>query len=409
MKRISSLLFGVGLVALQGCSAAPGAEDMGATESAVTPSGSATITITSDWGAGYCANVVLTNALTVATSRWQVLIDFKGLAIPSAPWNTVFQAASGTMVNAHPATYNTAIAANGTTSFGFCGTSTAGGVRPSIKAYNMEMDLFTSCQTNSGTNPTLAALAVAMATELGRWEPDLDLVKSGSGVKLNPAATCLVSATINGKVVPCPNTTAILGQQAYTADQSVFNNTNFASTLASMFDRQANLITNLKNNSPSQVPISNYKLTKVGGPVNLGYGNCGPHYIYQIDYSSGTNANKPLTATDATNLLNTLCFYGQGNCGPNLYIGAKIGNTSVVPGCPTGKMCIAIDPGDGDNSSTSTTTAGSAPTYPKNVVYDPANTLLGTQCITTKGLLGTMVSKCAAVPESCGNLYCIAN
>lgn len=393
MKRISSLLFGVGLVALQGCSAAPGAEDMGATESAVTPSGSATITITSDWGSGYCANVVLTNALTVATSRWQVLIDFKGLAIPSAPWNTVFQAASGTMVNAHPATYNTAISPNGTTSFGFCGTSTAGGVRPSIKAYNMEMDLFTTCQSNSGVNPTLAALAVSMATELGRWEPDLDLTVTNGLVKLASTAVCVTNS--------CKNTKAILGQQTYTPDQSVFNNTTYSETLKASFQRQKDLIANLTANNPSKVPISNYKLTQVAGPVSQGYGNCGPHYVFQVDYKT---TGLPVSATDAANLASTMCFYGGANCGGgNPYLGYI---TTGIKGCPTGKQCIAIDPTDGDVSSTSTTTAGSAPTYPKNVAYDPANTLLGTQCITTKGVLGTMQSKCAAMPDTCNNLYC---
>jgi hypothetical protein len=400
MTRISTLLIGAGLVALQGCAATGSEEDIASTSSAVTPSGSATLSITSDWGAGYCANVVLTNALSVQTARWQVLIDFKGLAVPAAPWNTTF-VTNGKYTTAQPATYNTEIAPNGTASFGFCGTSVAGGVRPSIAAYNMEMDLFTTCSSNSGTWPTLAALAVSMATELGRWEPDLDLQVSGGKVILNPAAVCVANS--------CKNTKAILGQQSFTADQSVFNNTNYASTLQSMFTRQSSLIANLKANNPTQVPIQNYKTTLVGGPTNLGYGNCGPHYIFQVDYSSGANSGKPLSSTDATNLLSTLCFYGDAGCGPNPYIGALIGDVTKVPGCPAGKMCIAIDPTDGDNGSTSTTTAGSAPTYPKNMVYDPANDLLGTACITTKGKLGTLTSQCAGMPDTCGNLYCIAN
>ena len=402
MKRISSLLLGVGLVALQGCTAAPGEEDIANTSSAVTPSGSAKLTITSDWGSGYCANIDLTNALTVATTRWQVLIDFKGLAVPASPWNTTFET-NGKYTTAHPASYNTSIAPNGTASFGFCGTSVAGGARPSVVAYNMEMNLFTSCQDNNGVNPTLAALAVAMATELGRWEPDQDLVK-GDTVTLNPSAKCLVTKTINGKSVPCPNTTAILGQQAYTADQNVFNNTNFKETLKSMFDRQTQAIINA-----NPKPIGNYALTLVGGPTTLGYGNCGPHYVYRINYNTSSGA--PLSSADATNLLPTLCFFGQGNCGSNSYISPKIGDSSVLSTCPTingvKQMCIAVDPTDGDNGSTSTTTAGSAPTYPKNSVYDPANTLLGTQCITTKGVLATMQSKCDVQPATCGNLYCM--
>ncbi len=403
MNRISTLLSGIGLVALQACSAAPmSSEQIANSESAITPSSSATITMTSDWGAGYCANVVLTNALSVSTSRWQVLIDFKGLAIPSAPWNTIFQAANGTMVNAHPQTYNTAIAANGTTSFGFCGTSVAGGVRPSIKAYNMEMDLFTTCQSNSGVNPAKAALAVAMATELGRWEPDLDLVKSNGYVDLASTAVCVSNS--------CKNTKAILGQQYFTANQNIFNNTTFTQELLASFDRQANLMVDLNNNHKTSIPISNYKLTLVGGPVNMGYGNCGPHYIYQVDYSSGTNAGKPLSATDAANLEYTLCFFGgvcsYGSSATNPYLGVI---KSGIAGCPSGKMCIAVDPTDGDNGSTSTTTAGSAPTYPNDRVYNPDNSLLGSACITASGLYGTLKSNCATNPRTCGYLYCIAS
>ncbi len=402
MKRISTLLIGAGLVALSGCAATGTEEDIASTSNALTPSGSATMTFTSDWGTGYCVNVVLQNALNVATTRWQVLIDFKGLAIPAAPWNTLFQAANGTIVNAHPQTYNASIPANGTTSFGFCGTSVTGGVRPAIKAYNMETSTFTQCQSNNGVNPALASLAVAMATELGRWEPDQDLTGSGScRVSLSSSAVCLV----NG----CKNTKAILGQQDYTSDQNVFNATNFGCTLGASLQRQKDLISNLMNNNKSAVPISNYSLSLVGGPTNLGSNfatnNCGPYYVFKVTYSGTTNK---LSDTDAANLNNTMCFYGGAGCGGgNPYLGF-ISNSSL-PGCPSGATCVGIDPTDGDNGSTSTTTAGSAPTYPRNSVYDPALDLLGTACITTGGLLGTMTSKCAAMPSTCNYLYCIAN
>jgi hypothetical protein len=303
----------------------------------------------------------------------------------------------GKYTTAQPASYNTQIAPNGTASFGFCGTSVAGGKRPVVKAYNMEMNLFMACESNGGVNPTLAGLAVAMGIELGRWEPDQDLLVSGGKTILNPAAVCVANS--------CKNTKAILGQQAWTSDQSVFNNTNYSATLGAMFDRQKNLIANLNANDKAHLP-PDYKLTFVGGPTSFGFGNCGPHYIWQVDYKSGVNAGKPLSAQDAANMSNTLCFYGQGNCGNNPYIGFV---STGIASCPSGKTCLAIDPTDGDNGSTATTTAGSAPTYPKNMVYDPANSLLGTMCITTKGALGTMTSKCASFPDTCGNLYCVAN
>jgi hypothetical protein len=38
-----------------------------------------------------------------------------------------------------------------------------------------------ACYSNSGLNPTKAALAVAMGDELGRWDPTRDLVTTSTG------------------------------------------------------------------------------------------------------------------------------------------------------------------------------------------------------------------------------------
>jgi hypothetical protein len=403
MKLITSTLCGIGIIALQACSAAPQEEgqDLASSENAATPT--ASLQIKQDWGTGVNAHAFATNPLTVTAKTWQIVVDLKGGTINGGPWGALVNKTTG-IVTFTPTGPTIAVAA-GTSAelLSFNSSTTVGGPRPVIKAYNFEMDVFKTCQSNSGVNPTFASLAVAMATELGRWEPDLDLVVTNGLVKLSSTAVCVANS--------CKNTKAILGQQTYTPDQDTFNNTNFTETMKASFDRQKNLLIDLGNNHAASVPTSNYKLTLIGGPLSLGYGNCGPHYVYQVDYATGTNAGKPLSATDAANLDYTLCFYGGpcsygNNTSSNPYLG--IIKTSV-PGCATGKTCIAIDPTDGDNGSTSTTSAGTAPSYPKNVAYDPANTLLGTSCITTKGLYGTMTSKCSLMPDTCGNLYCIAN
>jgi len=257
---------------------------------------------------------------------------------------------------------------------------------------------YAACQSNFGLNPTRASLAVAMATELGRWEPDLDLVIGSDWiVAVSPTAVCVKNA--------CKNTKAILGQQYYTPDQNIFSTGNYWSDLVASFQRQKDLIADLTMNNPAALPISNYKLTLIGGPTNLGLGSCGPHYVYQVDYSSGSNKGKPLSATDAANLASTMCFYGGAGCGGgNPYLGYL---STGIPGCPSGKRCIAIDPTDGDNGSIATTTAGSLPTYPLNRVWNPTNSLLGTSCLTTAGVVGALTSKCATYASTCGFLYCI--
>ncbi|HEY5957712.1 MAG TPA: cellulose binding domain-containing protein, partial [Polyangiaceae bacterium] len=313
-------------------------------------------------------------------------------------WGAVASANSG-KVTFKPVNYNTYIASGAQASFGFCANAPSGSGRPVLSAWNMESNAYAMCPSNSGVNPTKAALAVAMAKELGRWEPATDLTYAFATTwKVSLTAAGLARCT-NG----CPNVNAILGQQESAintfVDQNVFNPDMLKSELSASIGRQNDLINDLKRNRPSALPPA-HKLTLVGGPTNLGNGSCGPHYIFQVDHLDGT----PLSSAEASNMANALCFYGQGNCGQNPYIGFA----QTAAGCPTGKTCVAVDPTDGDNSSTSTTTAGSAPTYPLNRVYDPSNALLSTQCVSTKGLLGQLVSKCASMPATCGTLYCVA-
>jgi hypothetical protein len=239
-----------------------------------------------------------------------------------------------------------------------------------------------------------------MGTELGRWKPEVDLYKASDG-KVALTSTGL-SRCSNG----CPNTKALLGQQddavtAYSGigsnNQWLFNATVYRNDLIASFDRQRNKMDDLARNNPGSLP-PDHKLTLVGGPVNMGPGYCGPHYVYKVTTPWGS----ALSSSQAANLANALCFYGQGSCGYNPYIAF----VTTSQGCPSGHACVAIDPTDGDTGSTSTTTAGSAPTYPLNRVWDPSNSLLNTSCITTTGKYGTLKSKCSVLPASCGYLYC---
>jgi hypothetical protein len=260
----------------------------------------------------------------------------------------------------------------------------------------------TACYTNSGLNPTKAALAVAMADELGRWAPDKDLVRVNGGaatqynyiVALSGSAVCLKNN--------CANTRAILGQQddrlISFIDQNVFNPSVFRNDLSASVQRAQTMISDLARNNPGALPPA-HLLTKVGGPVDLGLGACGPHYVFQADHPDGS----PLTSTEATNLGNALCTYGFGSCGSNPFISYTL--TGQV--CPPGRTCIAVDPADGDNG-TASTTVGSAPLYPMNRVYDPINSLINTACTTTTGKVAKLVSKCTTVPSTCGYLYCVA-
>ena len=259
--------------------------------------------------------------------------------------------------------------------------------------------LAASCYANFGLNPTKAALAVAMATELGRWDPlnDLEQVRLANWdirVRLKSTAVCIRNS--------CKQTKALLGQQDFTPDQNNFSASGLASDLWASFDRQRDLITNLTNNNRAALPPA-HKLTLVGGPTNLGVGACGPHYIFQVDNTNGT----ALTSAQAGNMSNTLCYYGQNTAGQNCGDNSFVGFTKTQVNCPAGRVCVAIDPDDGDAGSGTTTTAGSAPTYTLNRLWDPNNTKLNTACTKTSGPLGKMQAKCTTSPTTCGYLYCM--
>ena len=285
---------------------------------------------------------------------------------------------------------------------GFLGISALQGCAASVSSDEAESqakseEAVNACYTNNGLNPTKAALAVAMADELGRWDPAHDLVKTYSNtVQLSPSAVC--------KKNNCANTKALLGQQDQrlinVVDQNVFNPAVYASDLVASMDRGYNFLSDIQRNSPWKLPPA-HKLTRVGGPVNLGTGACGPHYVYQADRPDGS----PLSSTEAANLGNGMCFYGFANCGNgNPYLKYTV----TGQGCPWGRTCVAVDPTDGDNGSGTTTTAGSAPVYPLNRLYDPSNSVLGSACVTTANRYGSMVSKCSTIPTTCGYLYCVA-
>jgi hypothetical protein len=397
MIKTVSLFAGVGLLAI-GCASGADVsetENVAGEETAIT-GGTATLTYTSDAGTSYCANVALSNALGSPTTRWQAVIDVKTNNITSV--SGALKSATTGKVTFTPSTA-TSIAAGATATFSFCATASSATVRPAIFAWNMESSAYGTCGSNSGLYPTKAALAVAMAKELGRWTPATDLTIIGTR-NTSSARVVLSSAGLAACGSNCANTKAILGQQdASFVDQNLFSAMNYIGDLGQSFDRQNSLLTDLQRNNPSALPPA-HKLTQVAGPTNLGKGSCGPHYIFQVDSPTGM----PLTTAQANNMVNTMCFYSAGSCGSNPYIGFQVTTTN---GCPTGKTCIAIDPTDGDNSSTSTTTAGSAPTYPMNRVWNSDNSLLGTGCITTAGKASTLVSQCVAKPNTCGYLYCL--
>ena len=95
MKLITSTLCGIGIIALQACSAAPQEEgqNLASSENAATPS--ATLQIQQDWGTGVNAHTFATNPLSVTAKTWQIVVDLKGGSITGGPWGAIANKTSG--------------------------------------------------------------------------------------------------------------------------------------------------------------------------------------------------------------------------------------------------------------------------------------------------------------------------
>jgi hypothetical protein len=240
-----------------------------------------------------------------------------------------------------------------------------------------------SCETNGGVNPIKADLAVAMAEELRRWDPVLDLVVNDKG-KVVLSDIALARCTDG-----CPKARAILNMQ----DDSAALRQN----LSDAWERHTGRVSSRMHASGDSVQAP-HTLTFVGGPIQMGTNSCGPHYVFQADNANGS----PLSVEQALGLEDALCFYGQGDCGNNPYLAFMV--TDVA--CATGRTCVAVDPTREDGGSVSTTHPGAIPTFPNDRLWDPGNTFLNWRCLTTSGYFSYMVSYCSTVPASCGYLYC---
>ena len=233
-------------------------------------------------------------------------------------------------------------------------------------------DWATTCSFSWGLHPTKAALAVAMATELGRLDPLADLTWDWSQYQVVLSATGLARCSND-----CDNTKAILGLQSdevmEVIDQNVFSPTNLRWDLYASFQRQKDWNDNIARNMPWMLP-EEHTMTRTGGPLSLGAGSCGPHYLFRATQPSGA----PLY--NAENLKNNLVFFGLLSGNDYLAFTTINDNSNAN---------IALDPTDGDNALP-VTTSGSCPTYENDRVYDRRYTLLGKCCISVTGRMGTL-------------------
>ncbi|WP_324606673.1 glycoside hydrolase family 6 protein [Kitasatospora azatica] len=91
----------------------------------------ATYAITNDWGAGFNANVTVTNTGTAATKSWTVSWTWAGNQQIGNAWNAT-AAQTGSSVSAASMSYNGALAVGANTSFGFGASYSGSNTAPTL-------------------------------------------------------------------------------------------------------------------------------------------------------------------------------------------------------------------------------------------------------------------------------------
>ena len=91
---------------------------------------SATIQFSSEWSAGYCANVTVTNSSSASTSGWTVVFDTKQAQMSNG-WAAQFTNA-GSVYTARAMSWNAVLGSKQSTSFGFCANKTGADNRPVV-------------------------------------------------------------------------------------------------------------------------------------------------------------------------------------------------------------------------------------------------------------------------------------
>jgi hypothetical protein len=130
-----SALVATGLGCSGGCTdvdADAGVQELGEALSSSDGSFVAVLSLQSDWGSGFCANVKISNAGSAPTTSWNVAIDLKG-AVVSSSWNTQLEIGDGS-VTATSVAWNAVIAGGSTTDFGFCASTPNKAARPVLLA-----------------------------------------------------------------------------------------------------------------------------------------------------------------------------------------------------------------------------------------------------------------------------------
>jgi hypothetical protein len=203
-----------------------------------------------------------------------------------------------------------------------------------------------SCANPDGTNAVMAALAVAVGHELGRWRSVLDFESAGSVIRLTSGTGSdgkpRGKSRCSGGV--CPRVEALLSLQNSNATNvylqaetstslTLVNPGALSSRMIAKFSEQVNIDRDARDGDLNQPPKTAHSLTGAGITT---LGGCGPHYKFNVAFAATPTTAKP------AQLRRTLGFADEQN--------------GWVDFRDLGNNVVAVDPTYGLNDEDTTST-----------------------------------------------------
>jgi hypothetical protein len=325
-----------------------------ATAQALTTNGvTATLSLQSDWGAGYCANVVLANGGTAPVTGWTLTAALNQSTVSSV-WSATYTQ-SGGVITLTPLDWNASIAPGASVSFGFCGTATGTNYRPTLSTLSV---------TGGSSTPTSYGLTVNVAGP-GTTSPAAGTYSYAAGTVVTLTATPGSGATFQGWSGDVTSSSA-------TATVTMSANRTVTATFATSTPTSYTLTISTSGSGTTTPAAGTYTYpagTNVSVTANAASGASfsgwsGAATGTANPVAVGMTANKALTATFTTS--------GPSTCD------AGTTTTAWAASCPTAppQSCVAgtwVDPGSTTGDPLVCQSAHFA-------VHSPTGTITAAQC-----------------------------
>jgi hypothetical protein len=260
----------VGILALStafaGCSSEQSSDNPLHAEQSVTANGlSATLSLSSDWGGGYCADVTLKNVGTTPITNWTVIVELAGGTLANL-WGGS-STVSGTKVTVNPVGYNANLVAGASSSFGFCANGTARPAVGTVTANGTSSGGTGGAASTGGTTAKGGSSATGGTTAKGGSSATGGTTTSTGGTTSSPTGHFQMEDIDRGVVAVKVSTGVYIGWRMFGYEYNAANPTNVSYNVYRSGTKIASVTNSTNYTDTSGTSTSTYTVRTVIGGV----------------------------------------------------------------------------------------------------------------------------------------------